>query len=200
MHARVNTVSGATDVDAGLAYLANATGDLAQMKGYLGLVATGNRAAGRVSVLSLWDTLDDLEASDGAVDKTRRGAVEAFGGEVTVEVFEVIISEIGPNPPELGCPELSRRGRTDAEHLEEALDYNRDVTAPLVRALPGFRSILGLVDRQRGEGIVGVIFDDMDSLVGARQSIEGQVFEGARSVGVRADDPEVGELLMDHRP
>ena len=200
MHARLNTLSNVTDVDAGVAVLSKATGDLSQMHGYQGLVVSGSREKGRVTVVSLWENLEDLQASDTAIAMTRQEAAEAFGGAVTVEVFEVIAAERGATTPAIGCPVLSRRARTDAEHLEAALAYNRDVTVPAVKAQPGFRSMLILLDRERGEAIVGVVFDDMGALAGTRQAVEPSADAGARSVGVEVDDPEVRELLFAHTP
>ena len=67
MHARITTVAGASDLDRSLALLRDqVVPHLQQQKGFRGLSAAGDRAAHVVTMLSLWDSQADLEASESA--------------------------------------------------------------------------------------------------------------------------------------
>jgi hypothetical protein len=104
MHVRITTVTGATKINEGIEHLRDeVVPQLQQQRGYRGLTASGDRAAGIVSVLTLWDTQGDLDASESMVEKVRNEAVAAFGGGTqNVERFEQTVAEVGPNPPTLG--------------------------------------------------------------------------------------------------
>jgi len=64
MHARLVTITG-TDVDAALKFIDEKVGPAAaQQRGFRQLAASGDRSRGVVSVVSVWETKQDLDASD----------------------------------------------------------------------------------------------------------------------------------------
>ena len=84
MHVRITTITGATDIDAGIRLAREqSVPALQKLKGYRGLTASADRAS-TVAVLTQWDTEDDLNASEADAEKLRSEAVRAFGGEPTV--------------------------------------------------------------------------------------------------------------------
>src|SRR5690348_6485681 len=104
MHARITTVTGASDIDAGLALLRDETlPQLHQQHGFGGLSAAGDRAAGWVMVLSLWDSEADLRASESTASKARDELAQIIGGDPSVERFEQTISEVGDSRPGPGA-------------------------------------------------------------------------------------------------
>lgn len=85
----------------------------------------GHVAAGIVAVLTLWDTQEDLDASESMVEKVRREAVAAFGGGTqTIERFEQTVAEVGPNPPTMGSSVQIRRIKTDPATVEDNLAFS----------------------------------------------------------------------------
>src|SRR5260221_13190328 len=95
MFARVNNVTGAKDIDAGVAFLRDkVVPELQGQKGFRGLTMSGNRSTGEVGILGLWETLEDLEASGGTVSKLRKEAMDALGGEITVATMEQVVAEV----------------------------------------------------------------------------------------------------------
>lgn len=89
MHVRITTITGASDIDGGLAVLRDqVVPQLQQQQGFGGLSAAGDRAGGVVTVLSLWDTQADLEASESAANKARDDVARVIGGDVSVERYE----------------------------------------------------------------------------------------------------------------
>ena len=82
MFVRVNTVTGAKNIDAGVAFLRDkVVPELKGQKGFRGLTASGNRSTGDFGILGLWETLEDLKASDSAVSKLRQESVAVIGGK-----------------------------------------------------------------------------------------------------------------------
>jgi hypothetical protein len=68
---------------------------LKAQKGYRSTIVNVNRVTGRSSVSTVWDSIDDLEASESKVSALRRSAAEAAGApDVKVEILETAFSEI----------------------------------------------------------------------------------------------------------
>ncbi len=166
MRARITTVTGATKIDEGVEHLRDqVVPQLQQQKGYRGLTANGDRAAGIVGVLTLWETQDDLDASESMVDKVRREAVAAFGGtSQTVERFEQTVAEVGPNPPTLGSKLQIRRVKMDPARVDDNLTFFKSTVLPDIMATPGFQSVRQMINRSTGEGVVGTVWADDESL------------------------------------
>ena len=103
MYSRVVNFTGAKDIDAGITFLQEkALPAMRDMKGYRGLSASVDRAAGSLGVLSLWETEEDREGSDSLLAATRQEGADVIGGEMTVEKYEVLVSEVGAEPPAPG--------------------------------------------------------------------------------------------------
>ncbi|HET9077190.1 MAG TPA: hypothetical protein VFN68_09670 [Acidimicrobiales bacterium] len=201
MYVRLTNLSDVTNLEAGLAHLADtAVAELAAMHGYRGLSVSGDRSGGRVGVLAMWDSLADLEASDSAVSKVRQATAAAFGGTAKVEIFEEVSSEVGASPPEPGCVVLIRRAHIGPDKLDEAIAFNRDVVIPLGRSQPGFRATRAMVDRRTGDAVVGIVFTDRASMDAARRAIEGPVLDQLAERGIGISEPEIRELLFVHLP
>ena len=61
MFVRVNTVTDAQDIDAGVALLREKViPELEGQKGFRGVTASGNRSTGECGILGLWESLEDL--------------------------------------------------------------------------------------------------------------------------------------------
>ncbi len=166
MHARITTVTGATTIDEGVEHLRDqVVPQLQQQRGYRGLTANGDRAAGILGVLTLWETQEDLDASESMVEKVRREAVAAFGGSTqTVERYEQTVAEVGPNPPTPGSKLQIRRVKMDPASVEDNLAFFQSTVLPDIMATPGFQSVRQMINRSSGEGVVGTIWADDESL------------------------------------
>ena len=58
MFVRVNTVTGAKDMDAGVEFLRDkVVPEVRGQKGFRGLTASGNRSTGEFGILSIWESL-----------------------------------------------------------------------------------------------------------------------------------------------
>jgi heme-degrading monooxygenase HmoA len=197
MHARITTVTGATKIDEGVEHLRDkVVPQLQQQKGYRGLTASGDRAAKIVTVLTLWDTQDDLDASESMADKARKEAVAAFGGETqTVERFEQTVGEVGPNPPTPGSKLQIRPIKMDPARVEDNLAFFKSTVLPDIMATPGFQSVRQMINRSTGEGAVGTVWADDESLQAANAKAD-ERRAMAESRGLQFGDVSTRELLF----
>jgi heme-degrading monooxygenase HmoA len=195
MHARITTVTGATNIDSGLAVLRDrVVPQMQQQKGFRGLSAAGDRAAGVVTVLSLWDSQVDLEASESAASNARRDAVRLMGGQVSVERYEQNVWDVGDTRPETGAKLHIRNIKVDPNRIDDNLDFFRQTVVPDMKTRPGFLAVRHLIDRNTGEGRVGSLWIDEASLAASLAQSEHRR-AAAKDRGVEFGEDQVLELL-----
>jgi quinol monooxygenase YgiN len=196
MHARITTVTGASNIDGGLAVLRDQVlPQMRQQTGFRGLSASGDRAAGVVTVLSVWDSEADLEASESAADKARGDAVRIMGGEVSVERYEQTVWTVGDTRPGPGAKLHIRHVKIDPARIEENLEFFRRTVVPEMKARPGFLAVRHLIDRSTGQARVGSVWADEDSL-SASLAQSGQRRALAKDRGVEFGEDRVLEVLF----
>jgi hypothetical protein len=138
MHVRVNTVRGATSPDNGTRYLhENVLPLLHQQAGYRGGMTSIDRAGAVVGVISLWEDRNALEAGEGIAADLRAEAVRIIGGDVTVEIFEQVVGEIGNPPPAGGCLVRFASFQTDAARVDENVAFFKAEVLPAITGSPG---------------------------------------------------------------
>ena len=184
MYVRITTVTGASDIDGGLALLRDhVVPQMQQQTGFRGLSAAGDRAAGVVTVLSVWDSQADLQASESAADKARGDAVRVMGGEVSVERYEQTVCEAGDTRPEPGAKLHIRNIKLDPDRIDDILDVFRQTVVPDMKTRPGFLAVRQLIDRNTGAGRVGSLWIDEGSLAASlAQSEQSRTKAMARGV------------------
>ncbi len=194
MFTRTVTFIGVKDVDAGVAYLRDkAVPELAQQKGYKGVIASVDRANGVFGVLSLWETEADREASESPTSKVRDAAQKAIGGQMSVERFEELFVDV-ERPPEVGNALLLRRVSMDPSTIEENLAYFRDEVVPEIKSQPGFCAVRNMINRQTGIGMVGALWVDEAARDAADAALRGRA-ELAASMGVTLGEPTRREIV-----
>jgi heme-degrading monooxygenase HmoA len=197
MYVRITTVTGASDIDGGLVFLRDqVVPQMQQQKGFRSLSASGDRAAGVVTVLSLWDSQADLEASESAAHKARDDAARLMGGgEVSVERYEQTVWEVGDTRPGPGAKLHIRHIKVDPERIDDNLEFFRQTVVPDMKARPGFLAVRQLIDRSTGEGRVGSVWADQDSLAASLAQSE-QRRAKAKDRGVEFGQDRVLEVLL----
>jgi heme-degrading monooxygenase HmoA len=197
MHARLSTVTGARDIDAGVGYARDvALPQLRQHRGFRGLIVSGNRAAGELVVLELWEGEEDVSASDAVSDQVRTGAMPVVGGDVTVRVYEQVAAEVGDPPPGPGCALRAREVRMAAADVDDNTTFFTSQVMPQMRAAPGFRAVRYLVDRATGQGFVGVVWSDHAALAAGDAAFEKGRQEARATRGVEFGETRIREVLF----
>lgn len=196
MYVRISLITGASNFDRGLAFLDDqVVPELRQQRGFQGLTASGDRSAGWVNVLAMWETAADLDASESTAEKARADAVKLFGGQASVERFEQLAWEVGPVRPGPGAKLHIRRIRMDPSRIDDNLDYFRRDVVPQMKSTPGFLSVRLMMDRSTGEGAVGNLWADHESLTGSLARAE-QRRAAAESRGIAFGEQRFGEMLF----
>ena len=197
MYVRVTTAEGARDFEAGIALLRDEiVPQLEQQKGFRGLSLSGDRQSGQVSVLTVWESQADLDASQSAADKFRADALGALGaGAPTVQTFEETVSEVGPVPPGPGSRLQVRQIKMPPERVEENLAFFRASVLPEIKSAAGFQGVRQLIDRKTGEGAVGTVWADDASLRAADAQSETRR-AGAADRGIQFGDVAHREILF----
>jgi heme-degrading monooxygenase HmoA len=163
MYTRLLTFTSATDIDAGVQYLANEVlPTLKAQKGFRGVSASADRAARVLTILSQWETEADRSASDSALGKARDEATKRVGGSLEVQNFEQVVQSI-VQPPVAGCQLNVVRVRMEPRSIDANIEWFKDQVLPQISAHPGFCALRNMVDRQTGQALTGSVFVDRES-------------------------------------
>jgi len=196
MFARVNNVTGAKDIDAGVAYLRDkVVPELQGQKGFRGLTMSGNRSTAEVGILGLWATLEDLEASDSTVSKLRKEAMNALGGEITVATMEQVVAEVPQAQDMVGHPLRIVRVKMDPAQVDEHVAFFRSTVLPELKATAGFLAVRNFVDRKTGNGTVGTTWTDEESML-ANEATAEERRQLALARGVEISKPNYRTVLL----
>ena len=198
MFVRVNTVTGAENIDAGVAHLQDKViPELRGQKGFRGLTASGNRSTADFGILGLWDTLEDLEASDSVVSKLRQEAMQALGGEISVAIMEQMVAEVVAPQDLVGHPLRIVQVKMDPARVDEHAAFFRSDVLPDLKATSGFLAVRNMIDRSTGEGAVGSIWADEKSMQASEATAE-ERRQLALTRGVQISDPSYRTILLSH--
>jgi len=163
MYTRLVSFTGATNIDAGVDYLRDEVLPvLNAQRGYRGVTASGDRAAGVLHILSLWETEEDRGASDSALGKAREEAIKIVGGALEIENFEQVVEAISKRPSP-GCHLNVVRVRMDPASIDANVEWFKDMIAPQISSQRGFCSLRNMVDRQTGRAVSGSVFEDKET-------------------------------------
>jgi len=160
MFTRIVNFTGSRNVDSGIRYVRETAGPLLrQQKGFRGATASADRSEGVLSILTLWDTEADREASEGTLAKAREEALRLIGGRISVEHYEQAVAEM-VTPPAPGAALLVQRVSMDPANVDDNLAYFKNEVVPQIKAQPGFLAVRHMIDRESGEGVVGTAWSD----------------------------------------
>ncbi len=161
MDTRVVTFTGAKDIDAGVSFVRDKVLPLlSEQKGYRGTLVSADRDGGVFAVLTLWDTAEDRDATETILAPSRRAGADIIGGDVTVETFEQLASEVGESPPGPGSALFVTRISMDPDKVDDNLAFFKSEVAPRMKASPGFQALRNMMNRSTGEGVVGTAWAD----------------------------------------
>ena len=166
MHARIVAYTGASNLDDGVVFIREKAAPIArQQKGYAGLSVSVDRAAKTLNVMSSWANEADLKASDAAIAGLRTEGGQILGaGEPTIANLEVLVSEVGDQPPAEGCRLRVIPFEADLARIDEEAKRVQSEVVPAMKKLPGFRGFRLMVDRSTGRGTIGAVFTDEATL------------------------------------
>lgn len=194
MYTRIVVFNGAKNIDDGLAYFRQQVVPLLDAQnGYRGALASGDRAAGVLSVVSFWDSEADRSASDSGLAKARQDAQQIVGGEISVENFEQVV-EVTSKDPAPGMALYVTRVSMDPATVDDNIEFFKSTVLPDIMSQPGFCALRNMVDRVSGRGATGTIFEDRAAL-DAFDATQAERRARAETRGVTFDATFARELL-----
>jgi len=134
-----------------------------QQPGTSGLAMGVDRESGRCSIVSFWDDLDAVHASEANVSGLRDEAMRRFGATFDVTVHEVVEMRMA-EPPQPGCWNRVSMLDVDPSEMDAAIDAFRVSTLPALEAMTGFCAAMLNVDRERGQAVAVTTWRDHDAL------------------------------------
>lgn len=169
MYARVLTFTGTRDFDAALSLLRETALPIVRsQRGYNGMVASADRSAGVLGILSLWETEADREASESALGKAREEARSQISADLKIDLFEERVAEMR-QPPAVGNAVMVTRMSMDPASVDENLEFFKREVVPQITGAPGFRTLRNMINAQTGEGMVGTVWDDRQAMEAAAE-------------------------------
>ncbi|MEV5872808.1 hypothetical protein AB0L75_01015 [Streptomyces sp. NPDC052101] len=140
---------------------------LEERPGYRGAGVFVDRDLGKLLTVSWWESAEARHNSDEVMSVRRPELLQPFAATVTVENYEAAVFHAGPRPLAGGGLRITRLEFAPAD-ADLAVDTFHAGVLPRLEALPGFAGAALFLDRERGRGMVGVLFADRASLTASR--------------------------------
>ena len=202
MHARIISFRDASNIDDGVVFVREkATPTARQQKGYLGLSVSVDRSARTVNIMSSWATEEDLKASETAMAGFRAEGAGILGaGEPTIVNFEVLVNEVGDQPPAEGCRLRVVAAEVEPARADEQAKWMEAEVVPALKAAPGFRGVRLMVDRSSGRAAVGTVWADEAALQGSEDLGNQRRQEAAQRGGITFGDISRRDIVFVDAP
>jgi len=195
MQVRAITITGVTNVDAGVDLIRDQVLPICHgLQGYLGTTVSADRANGLVGILTMWASVEDRDASNDALAQSRVDVANVLGGTFTVENYEQVVLEV-VGIPTVGSALSVARLSMSPDKVDENVAYFKSTPLPEMVATPGVQAVRNLINRETGQGIVGVVFSDQDALMAAAGAAVARR-EAATSMGITFESISIREILL----
>ncbi|MDQ0993964.1 hypothetical protein [Streptomyces sp. V3I7] len=167
---------------------------LEERPGYRGSGVFVDRETGKILTVSWWDSEENRRNSDTVMRERRGGLLAPFAGTVAVRNYEVAVVHPVRHPRAGGGLRITTLefAPADTDLLAETF---RATVVPRLDTLPGLARAALFVDRERGRGLVGVVFVDRDALAASRAAHAEIRREGAAKARVAVTGLEEFEVV-----
>ncbi|HJT93670.1 MAG TPA: hypothetical protein VJ777_17345 [Mycobacterium sp.] len=195
MYARSTSIQAQTSkIDAGIAYVRDEVMPALQdMDGYVGLSLLVDRESGRCITTSAWETEDALRTSTDQAAPLRDRATQIFGGDVTVEPWEIGVLHRDHRSNEGACVRATWL-KMPPDQTERAIDFYKTSVLPSLEDLEGFCSASLMINRSSGRGVSSTTFDSRDAMDRNRE--QAKELRNTRTRELGADIVDVGEFEL----
>lgn len=163
--------------------------------GYRGASVFVDRTLGKLLAASWWESAQDRRNSDEVLRERRAAMLEPFLGTVAVDNFEALVFHQVRQPEPGGGLRVTRL-EFDPADTDLLADTFRATVVPKLDTLAGLARASLLVDRERGRGMVGVLFVDQASLAASRAGQAAARHEGAAKAHVSVTGLEEFEVVL----
>lgn len=195
MYARSTTIHAQpSHIDDGIAYVRDEVMPALQaMGGCVGLSLLVDRETGRCIATSAWDTEDAMRTSTEQVAPLRARAREIFGGDVTLDEWEVGVLHRDHRSTDGACVRATWL-KVPRDGADRAIEFYKSEVLPALENLEGFCSASLLINRSTGRAVSSATFDSRDAM--DRNRDEASELRNARTRELGADVLDVGEFEL----
>ena len=195
MYARSTSIQAQpSNIDAGIAYVRDEVMPALQaMDGYVGLSLLVDRESGRCIATSAWETEDALRMSTEQAAPLRDRAAELFGGDVTVDPWEIGVLHRDHRSDEGACVRATWI-KMPPDQVERAIEFYKTSVLPSLEDLDGFCSASWLINRSSGRGVSSTTFDSQEAMERNRE--QAKELRNTRTRELGADIVDVGEFEL----
>lgn len=167
------------------------------LPGCVGISLLADRSSGRCIITTAWESEEALRGSADTVTPIRARAAEQFGGEVTVDEWEVAFLHRAHHAADGACARVSWSD-TDPATVDRVIDAFRTNIMPRVEQLDGFCSASLLVDRASGRTCVTASYDSTEAMTRAADTAMGMRADLVQETGMRILEVAEFELALAH--
>lgn len=164
---------------------------LGDMDGYVGLSLLVDRESGRCITTSAWESDDALQTSTERAAPLRDRAAQIFGGEVSVDQWEIGVMHRDHRSAEGACVRATWL-RVPREQIARSIEFYKTDVLPALEDLDGFCSASYLLNPQSGRAVSSTTFDSHDAMAANQE--QATELRNARTRELGADILDVGEF------
>lgn len=187
-----------SNIDAGIAFVRDEVMPALQdMDGYIGLSLLVDRESGRCIATSAWESEDALRTSTDQAAPLRERATEIFGGEVTVDPWEIAVLHRDHRANEGACVRATWV-KIAPDQVDQGVDFYKNSVLTQIEDLEGFCSASLLIDRAGGRAVSSVSFDSGAAMDHNREQARELKTASMREAGVEQLDECEFELALAH--
>jgi quinol monooxygenase YgiN len=166
------------------------------MDGYVGLSLIADRDSGRCIVTTAWRDEDAMRSSADAVMPLRERAAGMFGGDATVDEWEVAYLHRDHRSAEGACARVTWV-EGDPATIDRAVDMFKMTIMPKVEQIEGFCSASLLVDRMSGRCCITASYDSTEAMTNSRDIAMRLRADLSQETGMRMAEFELAIAHLD---
>ena len=167
------------------------------LSGCVGISLLADRTRGRCIVTTAWESQEALRESANTVAPIRARAAKEFGGEVTLDEWEVAYVHRSHHAGDGACARVTWT-EADPEAIDRVVEAFRTSIMPRVEQLDGFCSASLMIDRARGRSCVTASYDSTEAMAHAADTAMGLRADLVQETGMRVMEVAEFELALAH--
>lgn len=191
-HARPETI------DDGIAFVQDEVmPGITGMDGCIGLSLICDRETGRCITTTAWSSEDAMRTSEGSVQPLRQRGAEIFGGEPSVDRWEIAVLHrhaAAGDGAGVRCTWLSM----DPSRINNTMETFRMTTVPAFEEMEGFCSASLMVDRASGRAVATTTFESHEAMVASREAAQALRTRTVDAIGATIVEVAEFDLALAH--